>query len=44
MGVPCRRFDVVYHEGTAVGYKWIDLRGLTPLFSLGHGMSPRTGD
>jgi len=34
-----RRFDVHYHEGAAVGYKWFDLKGLTPLFPFGHGLS-----
>ncbi|HEX7984638.1 MAG TPA: glycoside hydrolase family 3 C-terminal domain-containing protein [Duganella sp.] len=34
-----RRFDVNYHEGAAVGYKWFDLKGLTPLFPFGHGLS-----
>ena len=34
-----RRFDVTYHEGAAVGYKWFDLKGLTPLFPFGHGLS-----
>jgi len=34
-----RRFDVDYHEGAAVGYKWFDLKGLTPLFPFGFGLS-----
>ncbi len=34
-----RRFDVDYHEGAAVGYKWFDLKGLRPLFPFGHGLS-----
>ena len=34
-----KRFDVHYHEGAAVGYKWFDLKGLTPLFPFGHGLS-----
>ncbi|MQA18491.1 glycoside hydrolase family 3 C-terminal domain-containing protein [Rugamonas rivuli] len=34
-----RRFDVDYHEGAAVGYKWFDLKGLKPLFPFGHGLS-----
>jgi len=33
------RFDVNYNEGAAVGYKWFDLKGLTPLFPFGHGLS-----
>jgi beta-glucosidase len=33
------RFDVNYHEGAAVGYKWFDLKGLKPLFPFGHGLS-----
>jgi beta-glucosidase len=37
--VPDRRFDVEYHEGAAVGYKWFDLNGLKPLFPFGHGLS-----
>jgi len=34
-----RRFDVDYHEGAAVGYKWFDLKGYKPLFPFGHGLS-----
>jgi beta-glucosidase len=34
-----QRFDVHYHEGAAVGYKWWDLKGLKPLFAFGHGLS-----
>ncbi len=34
-----KRFDVDYHEGAAVGYKWFDRKGLTPLFPFGHGLS-----
>jgi beta-glucosidase len=34
-----RRFETSYHEGAAVGYKWFDLKGLTPLFPFGHGLS-----
>jgi len=34
-----KRFDVNYHEGAAVGYKWFDLKGLKPLFAFGHGLS-----
>jgi beta-glucosidase len=34
-----KRFDVHYHEGAAVGYKWFDLKGLKPLFPFGHGLS-----
>jgi beta-glucosidase len=34
-----KRFDVEYHEGAAVGYKWFDLKGLKPLFPFGHGLS-----
>jgi beta-glucosidase len=26
-------------EGAAVGYKWFDLKGLTPLYAFGHGLS-----
>jgi len=37
--VPEQRFDVDYHEGAAVGYKWFDLKGLKPLFPFGHGLS-----
>jgi beta-glucosidase len=36
---PLMRFAVNYHEGAAVGYKWFDLKGLTPLFPFGHGLS-----
>jgi beta-glucosidase len=34
-----QRFDVDYHEGAAVGYKWFDLKGYQPLFPFGHGLS-----
>jgi beta-glucosidase len=34
-----KRFDVDYHEGAAVGYKWFDLKGYKPLFPFGHGLS-----
>lgn len=34
-----KTFDVRYHEGAAVGYKWYDLKGLKPLFPFGHGLS-----
>jgi beta-glucosidase len=34
-----KRFDVVYQEGAAVGYKWFDLKGKKPLFPFGHGLS-----
>jgi beta-glucosidase len=33
------RFDVDYHEGAAVGYKWFDLKGMKPLFPFGYGLS-----
>jgi beta-glucosidase len=36
---PDMRFDVTYHEGATVGSKWFDLKGLTPLFPFGHGLS-----
>ena len=31
--------DVRYVEGAAVGYKWYDKTGQTPLFAFGHGLS-----
>ena len=31
--------DLVYDEGAAIGYKWLDARGYRPLFSFGHGLS-----
>jgi beta-glucosidase len=31
-------FTVRYTEGAAVGYKWHELKGLTPLFAFGHGL------
>jgi beta-glucosidase len=37
--VPERRFETDYLEGAAVGYKWFDLKGLTPLFPFGFGLS-----
>ena len=36
---PDARFEVNYHEGAAVGYKWFDLKGYKPLFPFGHGLS-----
>jgi beta-glucosidase len=36
---PQARFDVDYTvEGAAVGYKWYDLKGLSPLFAFGFGL------
>ena len=32
-------FPVTYQEGAAVGYKWFDAQGLTPLFPFGYGLS-----
>jgi beta-glucosidase len=31
--------EVAYSEGAAVGYRWYEARGLTPLFPFGHGLS-----
>jgi beta-glucosidase len=31
--------DITYDEGAAIGYKWYDTRGYTPLFAFGHGLS-----
>jgi len=30
---------ITYDEGSAVGYKWYDLKGFRPLFAFGHGLS-----
>jgi beta-glucosidase len=30
---------VTYDEGAAIGYKWYDRQGLTPLFPFGYGLS-----
>jgi beta-glucosidase len=30
---------VTYDEGAAIGYKWYDAKGMTPLFAFGHGLS-----
>ncbi|HEU4967310.1 glycoside hydrolase family 3 C-terminal domain-containing protein, partial [Sphingomonas sp.] len=30
---------ITYDEGAAVGYKWYDAKGLTPLWAFGHGLS-----
>jgi len=32
-------FTLAYSEGAAVGYKWVDLKNLQPLFPFGHGLS-----
>jgi len=34
--------DVQYNEGATVGYKWFDVKGTTPLFAFGHGLSYTT--
>lgn len=36
---PEQRFNVTYHEGATVGYKWFDAKKITPLFPFGHGLS-----
>lgn len=33
------RFDVIYHEGATVGYKWFDAKNHKPLFPFGFGLS-----
>ena len=38
-GKPNAPFDMAYSEGAAVGYKWYDKQGLTPLFPFGYGLS-----
>jgi beta-glucosidase len=30
---------ITYDEGAAIGYKWYDVKGYTPLFAFGHGLS-----
>jgi beta-glucosidase len=32
-------FTLPYPEGAAVGYKWVELKKLRPLFPFGHGLS-----
>lgn len=32
-------FDIDYFEGADVGYRWYELKHLTPLFSFGYGLS-----
>ncbi len=39
-GLPKKQqFDVVYEEGSDVGYRRFAAKGLTPLFPFGHGLS-----
>ncbi|MGN6423748.1 MAG: glycoside hydrolase family 3 C-terminal domain-containing protein, partial [Asticcacaulis sp.] len=33
---------VTYDEGAAIGYKWYDVKGFTPMFAFGHGLSYTT--
>ncbi|HEX7799269.1 MAG TPA: glycoside hydrolase family 3 C-terminal domain-containing protein [Asticcacaulis sp.] len=33
---------ITYDEGAAIGYKWYDVKGYTPLFAFGHGLSYTT--
>ncbi len=33
---------ITYDEGAAIGYKWYDVKALTPLFAFGHGLSYTT--
>ena len=33
---------VTYDEGATIGYKWYDVKGYTPLFAFGHGLSYTT--
>jgi beta-glucosidase len=40
LGLPEKQpFSVTLTEGAAVGYKWLDKNGTTPLFPFGHGLS-----
>ena len=32
-------FDIHYPEGSDVGYRWFDKKGLKPLYPFGHGLS-----
>lgn len=32
-------FDITYPEGSDVGYRWYDRKGLVPLYAFGHGLS-----
>jgi beta-glucosidase len=34
-----KTLEVNYAEGATVGYKWLDARGLKPLFAFGHGLT-----
>jgi beta-glucosidase len=34
-----KTLEVNYAEGATVGYKWMDARGVQPLFAFGHGLS-----
>lgn len=34
--------DITYDEGAAIGYKWYDVKGFTPLFAFGRGFSYTT--
>jgi beta-glucosidase len=41
-GVAVDHFPVEYPEGSNVGYRWYEAKGLTPLFAFGHGLSYTT--
>ena len=37
--MPRKAPDAIYSEGSLVGYRWFDTKGVEPLYAFGHGLS-----